>query len=205
METRVSDFFNNDPDLRMAHLGKLAQSHLDNKNVGPGDLFLFFGWFREGEFVNGKYHNRNARSPQNFWLDVCRSKINGGFWNKTIQSRLSQICKSSSCNWSMGAINTIYIAVKSFSLFQKFRWRGLEGSDVWKDTSSSPNAPTKRFWNTRIVNPEKGGCIPSYHDERNYINGLLKIGSWAEFVCQPNQMTSLRNGCRSFNEVRQLD
>lgn len=26
--------------------GQAAQTHLDNEGVGPGDLFLFFGWFR---------------------------------------------------------------------------------------------------------------------------------------------------------------
>ena len=54
---------------------------------------------------------------------------------------------------------------------------------------SSHTAPTKRFWNVPDwLNPEKGGCIPSYHDEKNYIDGLLKTaGRGQEFVCQPTQ------------------
>ena len=31
---------------------KAAQSHLKNQGVGPGDLFLFFGWFRAVERAN---------------------------------------------------------------------------------------------------------------------------------------------------------
>lgn len=31
-----------------------SQSHLKNMNVAEGDLFLFFGWFRQSELVNGK-------------------------------------------------------------------------------------------------------------------------------------------------------
>ena len=31
-----------------------AQSHLKNKGVGPGDIFLFFGWFKQCESINGK-------------------------------------------------------------------------------------------------------------------------------------------------------
>jgi len=30
-----------------------AQSHLTNKNIKNGDLFLFFGWFKKTEFKNG--------------------------------------------------------------------------------------------------------------------------------------------------------
>ncbi len=32
-----------------------AERHLQNRKVGKGDLFLFFGWFREAEIKNGKY------------------------------------------------------------------------------------------------------------------------------------------------------
>jgi len=35
-----------------------AQSHLENQGVGPGDLFLFFGWFREVERVTGVWRYR---------------------------------------------------------------------------------------------------------------------------------------------------
>jgi len=30
-----------------------AQRHLQNQNIGVGDLFLFFGWFRRTEYQNG--------------------------------------------------------------------------------------------------------------------------------------------------------
>jgi hypothetical protein len=32
-----------------------SQTHLKNQKVGIGDIFLFFGWFRQTEIVNGKY------------------------------------------------------------------------------------------------------------------------------------------------------
>lgn len=31
-----------------------AETHLENNGVGIGDLFMFFGWFRETEEINGK-------------------------------------------------------------------------------------------------------------------------------------------------------
>lgn len=56
-------------------LGQLgaAQTHLRNNNVGPGDVFLFFGWFREIERHSGLW--RYAKSAQGRhvmfgWLQV---------------------------------------------------------------------------------------------------------------------------------------
>lgn len=55
-----------DPDIRMDSYKRLpgwkglfgqngaAQSHLQNKGVGEGDLFLYFGWFRKTVVANGK-------------------------------------------------------------------------------------------------------------------------------------------------------
>lgn len=54
-----------DPDLDAATINRspgwrpsfgqiaAAQSHLANRGVGPGDLFLFFGWFKQVECANG--------------------------------------------------------------------------------------------------------------------------------------------------------
>ena len=51
------DLCHKDPDLEMGAFGQVssAQSHLDNQNVGSGDLFLFFGWFRDAEIVDCNY------------------------------------------------------------------------------------------------------------------------------------------------------
>lgn len=56
-----------DPDLRFATTNRegnwkpifgqveAAQKHLKNQNVSIGDIFLFFGWFRQTQIINGKY------------------------------------------------------------------------------------------------------------------------------------------------------
>lgn len=50
-----------------------AQSHLVDQGFGVGDLFLFFGWFRQVELLNGRW--RYVRSAPNLhlifgWLEV---------------------------------------------------------------------------------------------------------------------------------------
>lgn len=51
-----------------------AQSHLRNNDVGPGDLFLFFGLFRNVEKVNGLYAWVRDSRPRHViwgWLQVA--------------------------------------------------------------------------------------------------------------------------------------
>jgi hypothetical protein len=44
-----------------------AQIHLENKGVTVGDLFLFFGWFKEAEIINGKVtFKRSKKYPEGF-------------------------------------------------------------------------------------------------------------------------------------------
>ena len=46
---RPSDTCHHDPNLITGQFGQVgaAQTHLENNKVGTGDLFLFWGWFRE--------------------------------------------------------------------------------------------------------------------------------------------------------------
>lgn len=56
-----------DPDIRKTTMSRTkrwkglfgqagaARSHLKNSNVIKGDIFLFFGWFREVELIEGRY------------------------------------------------------------------------------------------------------------------------------------------------------
>lgn len=51
-----------------------AQSHLRDQGVGPGDVFLFFGWFRQAERVAGRWRYV-PRAPDlhllSGWLEVA--------------------------------------------------------------------------------------------------------------------------------------
>ena len=47
-----------DPPLQI----DAARTHLCNQGVGTGDLFLFFGWFRETEYKNGKLSYKGPSS-----------------------------------------------------------------------------------------------------------------------------------------------
>jgi hypothetical protein len=51
-----------------------AQRHLAKQGVGPGDVFLFFGWFREVESLNGTWRYRKGAPDLHVlfgWLEVA--------------------------------------------------------------------------------------------------------------------------------------
>lgn len=51
-----------------------AQRHLAKQGVGPGDVFLFFGWFREVEPLNGTWRYRKGAPDLHVlfgWLEVA--------------------------------------------------------------------------------------------------------------------------------------
>jgi hypothetical protein len=76
-----------DPDLRRDAIGRVAgwrpifgqagaaQGHLDRQQVGPGDLFLFFGSFRRAEHVEGEFRFVSGEPNLHVvfgWLQVGR-------------------------------------------------------------------------------------------------------------------------------------
>ena len=46
-----------------------AESHLQNQGLGPGSIFMFWGWF-EFETVNGRFHNSEGFSSLFGYLEV---------------------------------------------------------------------------------------------------------------------------------------
>ena len=193
------DFCHNDPDLKMGAFGQVssAQSHLDNQRVESGDLFLFFGWFREAEFIDGIYrYKKDVKDHHRIfgWMFVNK-KLKVGSEIKEFRRKYPKYASHPHAIGKWASNNTIYLAPETFSLFEGVTIRGFGKFSMSKRTLlSNDNASSKRFWNVPDwLNPAKGGCIPSYHDERNYIDGLLKTaGRGQEFVCQPRQSNTFK-------------
>ena len=188
------DFCHNDPDLEMGAFGQVssAQSHLNNQNVGAGDLFLFFGWFKEAELVDCNYFYKKDASDHHRifgWMFIDQ-KFNVGSETEEFRRKFTKYANHPHATGKWDLNNTIYLAPETFSLFGEYTIRGFGNFSLSKRTLlTNENATSKRFWNVPDwLNPAKGGCIPTYHDERCYIDGLLKTaGRGQEFVCHPRQ------------------
>lgn len=126
-----------DPDLRFdildnricpndwkGSLGQVsqAQRHLENQGVGIGDLFLFFGWFKETENKDGKIiYKRNLKYPDGFHL------IYGYL-------RIGEIIKPQPKNALLGFLITLTIAERT-----------SEGISLMQFTLREKNLPKRRI------------------------------------------------------------
>lgn len=97
---KPDDFCHLDPDLRSnvkdrpsgwkPAFGQAdgALTHLRNYNVSEGDLFLFFGWFKETEVVNGKLvYKRKAKDKHIIYAymqigEIITRKVDAYSWLK---------------------------------------------------------------------------------------------------------------------------
>lgn len=106
---------------------KQAQKHLENQGVGVGDIFLFFGWFKEAEYVNNKLsYKKNSKYPNGFNLIYGYLEI--GEIIKTATQDTISILKSypwleNHPHFSREGVrkldsNTIYIGAEKFALRQ---------------------------------------------------------------------------------------
>lgn len=92
-----------------------AQGHLRKQGVGLGDLFLFFGWFRQTERVKGKLAFVKDAPDQHIlfgWFqigairDLAQDFPDEGHWQRSHPH----------CFGERGGGNTLYVAAKDLSL-----------------------------------------------------------------------------------------
>ena len=181
-----------DPDLKMGAFGQVsaAQSHLKNQNVGSGDLFLFFGWFREAEIVEGRY--RYIRGAPNHhrifgWLFVDK-KVTVGSETEKFQQKYPDYADHPHATGPWESNNTIYIAPETFTLPNGRQMPGCgKFCQSNKTLLTGKGESSKRYWAVPDwLNPQKGGCIPSYHSKASYNKGILESARRGqEFVCVP--------------------
>ena len=109
----------NDPDLRFGALGVTrAQAHLRAQGVGPGDLFLFWGSFRQAERTRDGYrYVRSARKEHWLfgWLQVAEVVALGEDGSWLLKER-PELAQHPHCRPGWGARNTLYVATKKVRL-----------------------------------------------------------------------------------------
>ena len=128
----IDDFYHNDPVLsgQKGIFGQAggSQGELENFGVGRGDLFLFFGWFKQ-------YHQRGPDVHHLFgWLQI--EKIIKG--NSEILNFLSEnelLHPHGTTDIMQFKNNTIYIASKNLTFSDSVR--DITGHGVFKKTAEN--------------------------------------------------------------------
>ncbi len=126
------DFYHNDPLLsgQKGIFGQAggSQGELENFGVGRGDLFLFFGWFKQ-------YHQRGPDVHHLFgWLQIEKIiKGNSEILNFLSENELSH--PHGTTDITQFKNNTIYIASKNLTFSDSVR--DITGHGVFKKTAEN--------------------------------------------------------------------
>jgi len=116
-----------DPDLELEMMGRLpgwrasfgqtgaAAGHLKTHRISPGDLFLYFGWFREAEISGGKWRFLKGAPDRHVlfgWLQVAE------VWAVDERREMlpDWIQSHPHCHGDRGVNNTIFVAKEKLEL-----------------------------------------------------------------------------------------
>jgi hypothetical protein len=189
-----------DPDLAMGAFGQAgaAQGHLDNEHVGKGDLFLFFGSFRDaGTNEDSLTFKKAAQEHHRIfgWLFVEEKvRINStGTW---FQDKYPAYAAHPHAIGDWPKLNTIFIAPKRAMLFDDHQ---VKGFGKFKATDASlltdMRQANKSLWLVPDwLNPKAGGCGLSYHKKPDFSGKTLQTtAKGQEFVCQPAQSGAFKD------------
>ena len=157
-----------------------AQSHLQNQGVGPGDIFLFFGFFQQTrnshesiQFVPGKFKHKHVLYG---WLQVDKVLNIGPTTSVPQWLAYHPHCAPRHRN---NINNCIYIARKKLSFDQ-----GYPGSGSFRCTSQTmltKPGKTRSCWN---LDPKIFGHLDiSYHSAKSWKEDHFRSASKGqEFV-----------------------
>ena len=126
------DFYHNDPLLsgQRGIFGQAgaSQGELENFGVGRGDLFLFFGWFKQ-------YHQGGPDVHHLFgWLQIDKIiKGNSEILNFLSENKLSH--PHGTTDITQFKNNTIYIASKNMTISDSMR--DITGHGIFKKTAKN--------------------------------------------------------------------
>jgi hypothetical protein len=152
-----------DPDLNSSHIARragwlpafgqsgTAQSHLALSGVTVGDLFLFFGWFRQVELIQGEWRYQRKAPHQHVlfgWLQVGEILKIGSDLEPFKRSH-PWLSDHPHLHGNQSAQNTIYIATKSLSLpnlAKEIPGGGTFPTALPVQVLTAPGQPNRSLW-----------------------------------------------------------
>ena len=164
---------------------RAAQGHLKRQGVGAGDLFLFWGWFRQAQF-NGRWSYTGDSEHRLFgWLQVAEV-LNIANQPQEACERYPWLVDHPHLNggpWPPS--NTVYLASETLEL--PSHSSDLPGSGVFKRGRrlTAPGATRSKWIVPDWLNPKHGGVGLSHSCARAECwdaVGHLTVGPGQEFV-----------------------
>ena len=183
-----------------------AQSHLRNKGVGLGDVFLFYGWFRNCEQINGSWEFRHGAPDIHVifgWLQVGSIIHAGANPIGTIDTQYPWLKDHPHVrDDGYQPNNTIYVASECLSFGGQIIPEVLGGGIFSHYTSAlqltAHSTPDTRYSRSEWCVPsfffKNGGSKLTYHsrvlprfiDDRAYFN-IVARGQEFVYACDENE------------------
>lgn len=190
-----------------------AQVHLANQGIGPGDMFLFFGWFKQVEQSGGHWRYVRGAPDRHIiygWLAVgevvdltgeteCPPWLNAWRHHPHLNNMWD---KSRNC---------LYLSAKRLTLHQ----RSLKGAGMFGKLNDSriltgQHQGQRSVWNLPgWFHPDQQTTTLSYHeDARRWSRAgdrctLKSVGRGQEFVINSNDQNGMRDWTTAiFADVR---
>ena len=159
--------------------------HLRNQEVSIGDLFLFFGWFRHTEEVDGKLRFL-ADEKKGFHAIFGYLEI-GKIIRASEDTNLPRWLQNhphAAASRRKRSNNTIYVATHKLSFYPTYPGAGVFQFDNRKVLTKK--GESKSRWN---LNPEIFRCVKiSYHSENSWKDGYFQsAGRGQEFVIHADE------------------
>ncbi len=169
-----------DPDLDHSALRRLpgwrgslgqvsaAQSHLGNQDVGPGDIFLFWGLYRPVEFTHRWRYNGEREHRIFGWLQIdCVLPV--GSDPEPVLLDYPWLAEHPHLQPGWSDSNTVYVATDNLRIGrQTLKLPGWgqfpTGHRLTEQGSKKPSTWIVPDW----MNPKRGGVGMTYHPEQRW-------------------------------------
>jgi hypothetical protein len=181
-----------------------AQKHLENQNVGKGDVFIFWGLFCDVSDSHGGWKFAGRPHHRIFgWLQVAEAVRVGAKRPDVLAShRWLEHHPHMRPGWSDDSNNTIYIAEERMTLWSD---ADLPGYGVLKRgfRLSVKGSPRKSEWAVPDwLHPSVGGTSFTYHPPHRWLpNGkLMCVRRGQEFVADVGAREDARLWLRALIE-----
>jgi len=195
---KATDTCHFDPNLKYGKFGQVgaAQTHLKNNNVKIGDLFLFWGWFRDTIKINRKiiFSRKNPGHYRFFgWLQIGKiihlGKDPSWYLKETDQKPSSKSHPHTIGQWKEN--NTLYLASDKLSAFglRNYYGHGIFEASEKTNLSFDPFIRKSKWKCPRWLNPRYGGCGMTYHNDLTRWNKdtVDIVGRGQEFIAIPKK------------------
>lgn len=174
-----------------------ALSHLNQRQVGLHDLFLFFGWFKEIEQVNGKFrYKKDAQDLHIIWGYLEVDEIVDLSTQRPYEWMKYHAHHVFADDYQHGNLNSIYVAKDQSAVFP-----GRAGAQIlpYQPTltlTQTQNNKNRGYWKLpSCFFDTNGKCLLSYHEKRfgEKINkswfNLSSANRGQEFVLDTQKLT----------------